>query len=144
MSGSNNIWTAAANYKAGDWNGGIMYLHGDADELINGVEPDHDGWVAKLGYKGATAAKPGSWGLYAQYYDQGGATYVAHTMCGDYAAFGPAGFKGWMVGGNLTVAKNMVAKVEYYDLKTRDANDDLKIKDGDHSRTLWSQIVVTF
>ncbi|WP_370821379.1 S-layer homology domain-containing protein [Acidaminococcus massiliensis] len=144
VSGSNNIWTAAANYKAGDWNGGIMYLHGDADELVNGVEPDHDGWVAKLGYKGATAAKPGSWGLYAQYYDQGGATYVAHTMCGDYAAFGPAGFKGWMVGGNLTVAKNMVAKVEYYDLKTRDANEELKIKDGDHSRTLWSQIVVTF
>ena len=144
VTGSDNIWTAAATYKAGDWNVGAMYLHGDADEKVNGAEPDNNGWVAKLGYKGATASKPGSWGLFAKYYDQGGATYVAHTMNGNYDAFGPAGFKGWMVGGNLAVAKNMVAQVEYYDLKSRDANEALSIKDGNHNKTLWSQLVVTF
>ncbi|WP_370821377.1 S-layer homology domain-containing protein [Acidaminococcus massiliensis] len=144
VKGSDNIWTAGATYKAGDWNVGAMYLHGDADEKVNGAEPDNNGWVAKLGYKGATASKPGSWGLFAKYYDQGGATYIAHTMNGNYDAFGPAGFKGWMVGGNLTVAKNMVAQVEYYDLKSRDANKDLDIKDGAHNKTLWSQLVVTF
>ena len=65
-------------------------------------------------------------------------------MNGDYDKFGPEGFKGWMVGGNLTVAKNMVAQVEYYDLKSRDDNKTLGIKDGDHNKTLWSQLVVTF
>ena len=144
LKGSDNIWTAAATYKAGDWNVGAMYLHGDADEVVNGAEPDNNGWVAKLGYKGASSSKPGSWGLFAKYYDQGGATYINHTMNGQYDIFGPAGFKGWMVGGNLTVAKNMVAQVEYYDLKSRDKNADLGLKDGDHSKTLWSQLVVTF
>ena len=137
MTGKDNIWTAAATYKAGDWTVGAMYLHGDADDKVNGVEPDNDGWVAKLAYKGAKAAKAGSWGLFGKYYDQGGATYIAHTMNGNYDAFGPDGFKGWMVGGNLTVAKNMVAQVEYYDLKDKGSTSD-------HSKTLWSQMVVTF
>ena len=137
VKGSDNIWTAAANYKAGDWKIGAMYLHGDADEKIDGVEPDNDGWLATLAYKGASAAKAGSWGLFGKYYDQGGATYIAHTMNGNYDAFGPDGFKGWMVGGNLTVAKNMVAQVEYYDLKDKGSTSD-------HNKTLWSQMVVTF
>ena len=137
MTGKDNIWTAAATYKAGDWTVGAMYLHGDADDKVDGVEPDNDGWVAKLAYKGATASKPGSWGLFGKYYDQGGATYIAHTMNGNYDAFGPDGFKGWMVGGNLTVAKNMVAQVEYYDLKDKGSTSD-------HNKTLWSQMVVTF
>ncbi len=147
VTGDDNIWTAAANYKAGDWKIGAMYLHGDADDKVavsdtKKVEPDNDGWVATLAYKGASAAKPGSWGLFSKYYDQGGATYIAHTMNGNYDAFGPAGFKGWMVGGNLTVAKNMVAQVEYYDLKSKGDFGDHK--DGDHNKTLWSQLVVTF
>ena len=137
MTGKDNIWTAAATYKAGDWTVGAMYLHGDADDKVDGVEPDNDGWVAKLAYKDATASKPGSWGLFGKYYDQGGATYIAHTMNGNYDAFGPDGFKGWMVGGNLTVAKNMVAQVEYYDLKDKGSTSD-------HNKTLWSQMVVTF
>ena len=141
MTGDDNIWTAAANYKAGDWKIGAMYLHGDADDKVTynkkTSEPDNDGWVATLAYKGASAAKAGSWGLYGKYYDQGGATYIAHTMNGDYDKFGPEGFKGWMVGGNLTVAKNMVAAVEYYDLKDKGSTDN-------HAKTLWSQMVVTF
>jgi hypothetical protein len=137
LSGSDNIWTAAANYKAGDFTIGAMYLHGDADDKVGGVEPDHDGWVAKVLYKGAKASKAGSWGLFARYYDQGGATYIAHTMNGYYDKFGPDGFKGWEVGGNLAVAKNMVAQVNYYDLKD-------KGNTSDHAKTLWSQLVVTF
>ena len=137
MTGTDDIWTVAANYKAGDWKIGAMYLHGDNDFVDNAKDGDQDGWVASLGYKGATAAKAGSWGLYGKYYDQGGATYIAHTMNGDYDQFGAAGFKGWMVGGNLTVAKNMVAAVEYYDLKDKGSTDN-------HAKTLWSQMVVTF
>ena len=53
--------------------------------------------------------------------------------------FDTYGFKGYMVGGNLTVAKNMVATVEYYDLKGK--GGDL---DNSHARTLWSELNVTF
>ena len=144
MKGDDDIWTAAATYKAGDWKIGAMYLNGDNDVKKTGAkEADSDGWVATLAYKGASSAKPGSWGLFGKYYDQGGATYIAHTMNGNYDAFGPDGFKGWMVGGNLTVAKNMVAQVEYYDLKSKGTFGN-EIKNGDHSKTLWSQLVVTF
>ncbi len=143
MTGTDDIWTAAATYKAGDWTVGAMYLHGDNDSVDDAKDGDQDGWVAKLGYKGAKASKAGSWGLYGKYYDQGASTYINHTMNGNYDAFGPAGFKGWMVGGNLAVAKNMVAAVEYYDLKSK-GDFGTTVKDGDHSKTLWSQLVVTF
>ena len=140
MKGDDDIWTAAANYKAGDWKIGAMYLNGDNDvKKTSAKEADSDGWVATLAYKGASSSKPGSWGLFGKYYDQGGATYIAHTMNGNYDAFDGEGFKGWMVGGNLTVAKNMVAQVEYYDLKGKSSELDSK-----HSKTLWSQMVVTF
>ena len=43
-----------------------------------------------------------------------------------------------MVGGNVTLAKNMVASVEYYDLKNKEGNDDK------HARTLWSELAISF
>lgn len=66
-------------------------------------------------------------------------------MDGNWDAFIPGdngitnGFKGWKVGGNLTLAKNMVAEVDYYDLKGKEGDQN-----GKHARTLWSQLVVTF
>lgn len=104
---------------------------------VDKADGDDDGYVITLGFKGAKASKPGSWGLYGKYYDQGVATYIAHTMNGAYDKFDANGFKGYMVGGNLTLAKNMVATVEWYDLKSKGDSDK-------HARTLWSQMVVTF
>ena len=136
--GDDQIWTAAATYNTGDFKIGGMYLHGDND-YVDDQNGDDDGWVATLGYKGAQASKPGSWGLFAKYYDQGGATYINHTMNGVYNKFSADGFKGYQVGGNVTLAKNMVAEVQYYDLKGKGGDTD-----GQHARTLWSQMVVTF
>ena len=143
----NKIWTVGANYKAGDWKIGAMYLKGDADRKGEvkdyfGKDVDDDGYVFSLAYKGAAASKPGSWGLYGKYYDQAGQTVVSHTMNGKYEMFPVEGFKGYMVGGNLTLAKNMVAAVEYYDLKAKDFSG--LDNSGNHARTLWSQMVVTF
>ena len=73
-----------------------------------------------------------------KYYDQSAVTTIAHTMNGAYDAFGNKGFKGYMVGGNVTLAKNMVASVEYYDLKNKEGNDDK------HARTLWSELAISF
>ena len=46
------------------------------------------------------------------------------------------GFKGYSVAGYYTVAKNMIAGIEYYDLKQTYSDDKMK--------TLWSQLIVTF
>ena len=98
------------------------------------VTKDDDAIVVGLSYAGAKAAKEGSFGIYANYYDQARSTVVAHTMNGEY---GTHGFKGYMVGANYTFAKNIVGTVEYVDL---DAKDDSKADD----KTLWSQVVFTF
>ena len=131
-----SIWTVAANY-AFDKNFklGAMYLNGDKDGY-NGAD---DGYVVTASYKGAKAAKVGSWGLVAKYYDQGASTYINHTMNGlaDDALFtGDEGFKGYSVAANYTFAKNIVGQVEYYDLEQEEGNKD--------AQTLWSQVVFTF
>mgnify|MGYP002923300417 FL=1 len=112
-----------------------MYLNGDKDGY-NGAD---DGYVVTASYKGAKAAKVGSWGLVAKYYDQGASTYIDHTMNGlaDDALFtGDEGFKGYSVAANYTFAKNIVGQVEYYDLEQEEGNKD--------AQTLWSQVVFTF
>ena len=114
-----------------------MYLKGDDDTLKNSdyKNGDDDGYVVSLGYKGATAAKPGSWGLFAKYYDQGAPTMIYHTMNGMWDSFNGEGFKGYNVGGNLTLAKNMVAEVDYYDLKGKEGDQN-----GKHARTCGASL----
>ena len=129
------IWTVAANY-AFDKNFklGAMYLNGDQDNY----KGDDDGFVVTASYKGAKAAKAGSWGLVAKYYDQGFSTYIDHTMNGyaDKYASTTKGFKGYSVAANYTFAKNIVGQVEWYDLEAKKGTKD--------AQTLWSQVVFTF
>ncbi len=139
MQDDDKIWTVGADYQAGKLNINAMYLKGDNDYIDSLKDTDDDGYVFGLNYAGAETSKPGSWGLYAKYYDQAAPTVLAHTMNGDYTMFDTYGFKGYMVGGNLTVAKNMVATVEFYDLKGK--GGDYK---NEHARTLWSELNVTF
>ena len=139
LKGDNKIWTAAATYNSGKFSLGAMYLQGD-DDLLTGAAKnyDDDGFVVSMGWAGAKKSEAGSWGLYGKYYDQSAVTTIAHTMNGAYDAFGNKGFNGYMVGGNVTLAKNMVASVEYYDLKNKEGNDDK------HARTLWSELAISF
>ena len=129
------VWTVAANY-AFDKNFklGAMYLNGDQDKY----DGDDDGFVVTASYKGAKAAKAGSWGLVAKYYDQGFSTYIDHTMNGyaDKYASTTEGFKGYSVAANYTFAKNIVGQVEWYDLEAKETTKD--------AQTLWSQVVFTF
>ena len=105
-----------------------------------------DGLVIGLNYKGAKASEPGSYGLYANYYDQSRGTVIAHTMNGVHSG---KGFKGYMIGANYTIAKNIVASLEWYDTKGKDFVVDPK---GSHIvttpekdlETLWAQVVFTF
>ncbi|MDY6029952.1 MAG: S-layer homology domain-containing protein [Acidaminococcaceae bacterium] len=126
----NNVWQANLGFGLGeDFKLGAMYLRSDADV------DDKDGFVVSADFKGAKASKPGSWGLFAKYYDQANVTYLEHTMNGNYTEL-DNGFKGYMVGANYAVAKNIVGQVEYYDLKDKE-NDE-------KAKTLWSQVVFTF
>ena len=129
------IWTVGlAMDVAKDLNLSATYLRSDADEMGNLKDLDKDGYVINLGYKGAKAAVPGSWGAYVRYYDQGAGTVVAHEMDGNYDV---DGFKGYRVGVNYAIAKNIVAAVDYYDLES-------KIGDEPSMKTIWSQVQFTF
>ena len=127
------------------------YMYGTADD-DEGL--DNSGYVAGLAYKGAKASKPGSWGIYANYYDMPALTYLKSTnntyangVMDDWRAMefddpngqrvdGWDGYKGFEVGANVALAKNIVAAVKYYDLEAREGNAD--------DQAIWSEVVFTF
>ena len=95
-----------------------------------------------MAYKGAKASKPGSWGIYANYYDLPGLTYLdntnntyANVVMKDWKVKGD-GFEGYEVGANVALAKNIVAAVKYYDLEAREGSAD--------DQAIWSEVVFTF
>lgn len=153
----NGIWHAGLSYDIGHFNLSAMYLKGDlsADKLNNMTDNgavnqaidqylDDDGFVIGLSYKGAKAEDAGSWGAWAKYYDQGAQTYVAHTT--DANTFGMTGFKGFGVGANYTLAKNIVANVAYYNTESKLAKalgvaDNL---DRSKDHRFWTDVTFTF
>ena len=133
------------------WNAGVAfpvvkdlkltaeYMYGDADD-DNGY--DNSGYVAGLAYKGAKASKPGSWGVFANYYDLPGLTYMKSTNNTQMAEYPETwqwngdGYEGYEVGANVALAKNIVAAVRYFDMEQRDGSAD--------DQTIWSEVVFTF
>ena len=135
----NGIWNLSANYKFGDFTLAATYLDSDIDLRENSKYQDVDtnGYVVGLNYKGADKNKPGTWGLFANYYDQGAGTFVAHTMYpGDWSYYVDEGFKGYMVGGGVTLAKNMVYQLHYYDLEGKESGLD--------DQVIWSRLQIMF
>lgn len=134
----NGIWNVSAKYKFDDFTLGVTYLHSDVDVYNSPYnDVDTDGYVISANYKGADKNKPGTWGLFANYYDQGAGTFVAHTMYpGDWGYFMNEGFKGYMVGGGVTLAKNMVYQLHYYDLEGKESGLD--------DQVLWSRLQIMF
>ena len=137
------IWYVGADYTMGDVNLSAMYLKGDASfkasfkdvDRDKFVDYDDDGWTAGLTYKGAEATEAGSWGLFANYYDLGMGTYVAHTT--DANVFKGTGFKGYGVGANYTFAKNIVGTVVYYDTES-------KLNSKVDDQRVWADLTFTF
>ena len=112
------------------------YMNGDADN----EDGDNSGYVAGLAYKGAKASTPGSWGIYANYYDMPALTFLANTN-DSYNGFMNKskvydGFEGYEVGANVALAKNIVAAVKYFDLEAREGDAD--------EQAIWSEVVFTF
>ena len=115
------------------------YMNGSSDE-DDGM--DNNGWVAGLAYKGAKASKPGSWGIYANYYDMAALTYLNNTndsyngVMNKWQTKSEDGFEGYEVGANVALAKNIVAGVKYFDLESREGSAD--------EQAIWSEVVFTF
>jgi len=135
---NDKIYTVGANYATGDFTIGAMYLKGSSDYTSN-YDMSDQGYVISLGYGAAKANKVGSLGVWAKYYNQGASTVIAHTMNGNY--LGAYGLKGYGVGIDYTIAKNMVAGVQYFDLKDKDNYTDAG---NQKHKTLWSQLIITF
>ena len=132
----NAIWFVGAGTSFGDFGLNAMYLKGDASYQGHDLDGlDDDGYTVGLTWKGAEAAKAGSYGLFANYYDLGGQTYIAHTTDAD--TFDGGGFKGYGVGANYTVAKNMVFTAAYYDTKS-------KLNSSDKDKIIWTDLTFTF
>ena len=139
----NKVWYVGAKYAVGHVGLSAMYLKGDlSDNSGHKYDEDwqKDGYVIGLDYKGAKADEVGSWGLWAKYYDQGTATYLAHTT--DANTFWGYGFKGYGVGANYTFAKNIVGNVAYYETKDIDAQK--AFGDTVKDRRLWTDVTFTF
>ena len=138
----NEIWEASvAGEIAKDLTLKGSYFYGDSDSF-NG---DDSGYLVGLAYRGAKASQPGSWGLYANYMDRPLSTYLEPTLfAGGYGTFpysredavAADGYEGYEVGGNVTLAKNIVAGVKYVDVESREGDTD--------TQTMWSEVIFTF
>ena len=123
----------------GSWFNGT--IDNAAEAKVNGDDADTNGWLVGLSYGGAKASEVGSWGVYANYSDRPYATYLLPTNFSGYAVapdhlVAGDGYEGYEVGANVTLAKNIVAGVKYFDYETRECNDD--------AQTLWSEVIFTF
>ena len=125
-----------------DFNLGFRYLH-TSEKVQDG--DSKNGYVVDLGYAGAKANKPGSWGLAARYMDVGGMIPMSYTddcspmtVGADYVykTLAREGWKGYEVKASYTFAKNMVGTVAYYDWKGKVSKDK--------NRTLGAHLMFTF
>ena len=130
--------------------GSWFYGESDTDTIMD--DGDDNGWLVGLSYKGAKASKPGSWGVYANYSDRPWNTYINPTAFSGYADYpyqygvsdfanqllgiAADGYEGYEIGANVTLAKNIVAGVKYFDFEEREGSKD--------AQTLWSEVVFTF
>lgn len=119
---------------AKDLTANAVYIRGNGSGSDELKATSKNGYVLGLSYRGAEAEEKGSWGLNAHYYNQGEQTYVAHAIDGNTEFDG--GFKGWSVGADYAIAKNLVAEVTYYDTKAKEGSD--------RDKRLWSALTWTF
>ena len=137
---NNEIWWAQVGKSFGDVAVKATYLKGDASGDSDYEATDDDGYAFALNYKGAKASEPGTWGLFANYWNQGGQTYIAHTTDADW--FEGRGFKGYGIGANYTLDKNIVATVVYYDTEAKVKSTAAGVNNEDE--ILWTEVVFSF
>ncbi|SDN37497.1 hypothetical protein SAMN04488502_1244 [Dendrosporobacter quercicolus] len=126
----NTIKTLGANYNFSNFGVGAMVL----DSVRKDVKGNGSGYVAALNYGDLKSWRPGTYKIFAKYYNQPQYTYLAHGMNG--AGGRMQGFKGYGLGLNHTVVENLVAGIEYYDLADKVT--------GRRGQTWWGQLTHYF
>ena len=86
-----------------------------------------DGFVARLDYKGADASEAGTYGLHATYFDQPINAIIAPTTDANVFGIADGGYKGWGIGTDVTLAKNIMLAVNYYDTEAKASSADDKV-----------------
>ena len=102
----------------------LTYDYMWADKRIN-RDVSKDGWVLGLSYKGSDPEEVGSWGVHAQYFDQPENAFISPTT--DAWIDGDGGYKGWNVGFDVALAKNITAVVNYYDTEAKVGSEDNQV-----------------
>jgi hypothetical protein len=116
----NKIWWVQAAKTMGDYTVKATYLKGNMDATSiqkDADKVDDDGYAFQVAYKGVKASEPGSWGVIANYWNQGGQTYIAHTTDAEWHAY--EGFKGYGLSAQYALAKNIVLDVAWYDTESK-------------------------
>ena len=117
-----DIWNANLYGKITDKFGlGFLYMHTNSDNKnIIAEDASKNGFVITADVAGASFTKPGSWGFQAKYYHAPAGSSVSHTMNGGISGFMfNDGYKGYSLSASYTIAKNMMATVQYFDIKDR-------------------------
>ncbi len=119
--GNKEVYNVGLSFDvAKDLNLAYEYMWGD--KKYN-KEVSKDGFVATLAYKGADAATPGSYGLHVTYYDQPINAILTPTY--DATMFlDKGGYKGFNVGADYALAKNITLAVNYYDTEAKVGSED--------------------
>lgn len=122
----NTIWNVGGNYNFSNFGVGAMFL----GSSLKDSQGRSNGYVLSFNYGELKTYRPGTYDLFAKYYNQPVGTYIAHGMNGIGSLM--QGFKGYGVGAHYTFAKNFVGGIEYYNL-----TDKISGKKG---KTWWSQL----
>ncbi|MEG6586618.1 S-layer protein [Dendrosporobacter sp. 1207_IL3150] len=126
----NTILTIGGNYNFSNFGVGAMYL----DASLKDSRGDSDGYVFSFKYGDLKTYRPGTYDIFAKYYNQSSETYIAHGMNGLGGRM--QGFKGYGLGMNYTLAQNFTAGIEYYNLSDKISREK--------SQSWWSQLTHYF
>ena len=106
----NTIWQLGGNYHFSNFSAGAMVLR---STLVDS-HGNRNGYVFSLSHGKLKSYRPGTYTIFVKYYNQPQGTYIAHGMNG--LANRLQGFSGYGAGMHYTLAKNVMAGLEYYNL----------------------------
>jgi len=129
-SDTHTIWTLDGNYNFSNFSVGAMYLGSN----LKDSKGNSNGYVFNFAYGDLKTYRPGTYDIFAKYYNQSMGTYIEHGMNGLGGLM--EGFEGYGFGMHYTFDNNLVGSLQYYDLTDKIVRDK--------GNTLWADITCYF
>ena len=98
-------------------------------------------YSVEFDYKGADAAQAGSWGAYVAYRQYAPFASIAPTQDITTGVLGLNSLKGWEIGADYAVAKNIIAKAKYFSGKDTLLSN---IASSDKVNGVWTRVDFLF